>query len=562
MNVGPLQKKITTKLIMGLSLLGLIFVGAYLLGPEQANISPVDIELLQPTPEQIVWGRERDVSFAWKFKGNPDQMPSTFEVEVSSDPQFSKIVAKSQAGTSSASLSLNTPGVYYWRVRGEGIEPAGNPVSSFSLYPLLAPMVFADATVEIDPDERGHMKNPMIFVWTDPSLSSSYDFQISDVQDFSRVVHAEETTKSRLLLPNLKVGTYYWRVTSRHPERADLVSKIGHLHIRAKDSHTPVTPDLESTEITQASNVSTKKKIRTRQAPVASVDLPSEVPTEVAASAPEDRPVEETLRLPELAAPPDVRRVYLYLGTGANYLSMEQISSDNTESGKYATLKGPTAIIGAQIHFNEQHSLELQYNSWPGEVRADPAMATLRENTFNWNSYLAEYQYQFSSQGPRRYSLLLGLQRHEIPFLSTAGDGVVDILQNDFMNGSLGFKVSHLGDSGWVYEAFLRYQHPLSAQSAQGYDFTTSPKMMFDGSLGVSRKFGEHLRVGAYWFGQYNSYDYTFDRDGSPVSGTQSLLNSNIQVRFGWEFLGILSVGVIPLVRRRARKKKPKAKSH
>lgn len=80
--------------------------------------------------------------------------------------------------------------------------------------------------------------------------------------------------------------------------------------------------------------------------------------------------------------------------------------------------------------------------------------------------------------------------------------------------------------------------------------------MMFDGSLGVSRKFTERLRAGLYWFGQYQDYQYEFTRDGNFVQGDQTLLNSNIQIRLGWEFFGILSLAGVPVIRRLRRPRK------
>lgn len=270
------------------------------------------------------------------------------------------------------------------------------------------------------------------------------------------------------------------------------------------------------------------------------------------------QPIEEAALMPEAVEPEsEPMKMGLYLGAGFDFSSFEQAGPEGLESGKFTSVSYPSLTVGAQFYFTDFDALELQYSRWPGKINS--GAANVSTSSFIWTSYSIEYQRLILERGPLQYSVLLGMQQHETPFLSSGDNDLVEVLSNEFFNASAGLKINYLASNDLVYEAFMRYQHPLSAKSKNGYDFSVSSPFVFDGSLGVSKSFGERLKAGVYWFGQYQKYDYKFTRDDYDTSGKETMLNSNIQLRLTWELYGLFSVVFLPsLGRRFLRARSPK----
>lgn len=245
---------------------------------------------------------------------------------------------------------------------------------------------------------------------------------------------------------------------------------------------------------------------------------------------------------------------YVWGGAGFDYLKFTQSSSVTTETGEFSTMTGPSTSYGANVRVSEKSNIEFQYHDLPGKISKTGATAIDKDN-FSWKTMSLDYQRKISSSKDLNYTLLLGVQTHQTPFLSTDDtNGVVNLVDNEMTNASVGMKINYIWSPQYEYEFMLRYQSVLSSKSMGSYDFSAKSNLMFDGSVGLSRHFDNGFKMGVYWFGQYQDLKYDFTRSGATTSGTQNFLNSNVEIRFGWEFFGLFSI--FPAIGRGWRRRK------
>lgn len=269
----------------------------------------------------------------------------------------------------------------------------------------------------------------------------------------------------------------------------------------------------------------------------------------------EPRATPEPLEAPKPARDPAAKpRLRLWGGTGADYLRFSQSSGSDLESGTFSKLMAPTYMAGANLRFGENSNLQVEYHDWPGQITTKGDVQ-LDKTRFDWRSISGEYQHQFWQKNHVTYSGLLGLQVHQVPFLSQNSDGSISLLENELRNLSGGLKLVYAPTADFEYEGFMRYQTLLSSKSTDGAQFSAKGGTMFDGSLGVTRKYLNGLRLGVFWFGQYQSLNYDFTRDGSSSTGSQSFFNSNFQLRIGYDIYGMIFYPFLISGKRRRRKK-------
>lgn len=240
----------------------------------------------------------------------------------------------------------------------------------------------------------------------------------------------------------------------------------------------------------------------------------------------------------------------VWAGVGANYLRFEQHSDSNVESGEFAKLMAPILMASIGFGLTDHLSLVLEYHDWPGSITTRPETQIDRKD-YHWKSMLAEIQYRFFERERWFASVLFGVQTHHVPFISVHIDGAANLLENEIRNLSLGLKANYFESRNLEYEIFMRYQSLISSASLNQYDFKATPQLVFDGSLGMSKRYDSGLRLGVYWFGQYQSYVYEFMRDGRSAAGRQTFFNSNLQLRIGYDFFAFTLFPFVPRRRRR-----------
>lgn len=230
-----------------------------------------------------------------------------------------------------------------------------------------------------------------------------------------------------------------------------------------------------------------------------------------------------------------IPKVSVWGGAGSDFLQFNQSSTNELTSGTFSKLMAPAIMFGLGFKVGDKSTVNLQYHDAPGSVNAksDDDVTT---TTYHWRSAIAEWQYEILNRGRVRYNALFGGQVHQIPFLYVDGGGTVSVLQNELSNLSVGFRADYMNSSGYVYEAFLRYQYLVGARSLTGDDFKASSQLMFDGSAGVTKLYSNGMKIGAFWFGQSQNLRYNFSKDGTKSSGNQSFFGSTFQFRFGYEF--------------------------
>ena len=138
---------------------------------------------------------------------------TTYEVQVSTTPDFSRLVAERNATEPTTTLSeLDIDQTYHWRVRGRNASGPGPWSASFSFTTLPAP----PATVELGEPEDGVTVQAALvsFIWASLPGAERYDLQVARDDQFVDLVADEaELTRAVRTLGPFEPGTrYYWRV--------------------------------------------------------------------------------------------------------------------------------------------------------------------------------------------------------------------------------------------------------------------------------------------------------------------------------------------------------------
>jgi hypothetical protein len=347
-------------------------------------------------------------------------------------------------------------------------------------------------------------KEKIELLWQGHSQTNFYEVQ-ADSSELFENTQKQITDKSSLAMSGLSPGKYYYRVRSLNQDRWPISrwSKVGTFEaagmIVPLEATTPKPPD----------------------------ETPQSQPESSVAAA----PVKMDLRRK--------RSFWIDSGLGMGTQELHQNTGVDEESAKYATsLAGPTISLHGGFLLKENLSAELFYQQIPGKIQT-PNNFSLNTSSYLWKDLGAQLNWRLHESEKNSLDLLLGLVKHQVPFLYTA-DGISGtLLENEFSSYFAGLRYQFVGGSGLLYEASFRYQAPFGGVSGDGGSFKVSPQLSLDGSLGVRKYLNENWSVGLFWQGQSQKikYDYA-SPDGSVTrSGTQEHMNSNIQFRLQYEWL-------------------------
>ncbi|MCH2534292.1 MAG: hypothetical protein MK008_07625 [Bdellovibrionales bacterium] len=246
--------------------------------------------------------------------------------------------------------------------------------------------------------------------------------------------------------------------------------------------------------------------------------------------------------LGQLESSPLFKKDYaLWLGVGATLLTYEQISEDIPLEQEFESFKSPAFYFKYWMNLSTQWDFSIEYKNAPGVVE-DNETFTYAEKDYSWSFYGLDFQYNPSewvraNPWGKTYmdlGIMLGVQYHQLPFITRLTASTAEITQNNMYMLSLGGKLTFYTNDTWLYEIFVRRQLPLTT----GSSFNATPTFTLDGSLGVSYKLSDNWRVGLFWYGQYQQHNYEKHKDFSEgeVSGNQKFFFSNAEVRFGYEW--------------------------
>jgi len=65
---------------------------------------------------------------------------------------------------------------------------------------------------------------------------------------------------------------------------------------------------------------------------------------------------------------------------------------------------------------------------------------------------------------------------------------------------------------------------------------TASSTLAFDGSLGTAYYLNDHWKVGGFWYGQWQQFNFTTSLGGTTNTGSQMLFYSALDLRLGYDF--------------------------
>lgn len=187
------------------------------------EIKSFPIALESPRPGATLWDDGHKTEFSWS---NPNG-PVKARLQIATDPEFKSIRHDLETKVERAEFKLQPGKVYFWRVSAAGATVSRSPTSSFSYSALIPPKIAKEATVEMETDAEGLIKNPVQFVWYDSMASESYEIQVTRDSSFTQIERKEQTERTEASLGSLAPGTYYWRVVSKAQGRPDLSSELG-----------------------------------------------------------------------------------------------------------------------------------------------------------------------------------------------------------------------------------------------------------------------------------------------------------------------------------------------
>lgn len=228
------------------------------------------------------------------------------------------------------------------------------------------------------------------------------------------------------------------------------------------------------------------------------------------------------------------RGYWAWAGTGANYTSYTQ-----TVKGVGNFDSHDIEPAGAYLEFGWGNKLWagiFSYKNTPGIVNV--SNATVNGGKFQWQTVSGEGMYcpiePFTIFGkPANLGLRAGLQYQNMPFATVAASGTaLNVSTISMINASVGATLEWARDR-WRYYWTMRYQYPLSISSA---GTTASSTLAFDGSLGAAYYLNDHWKVGGFWYGQWQQFQFTTSLGGTTNTGSQMLFYSALDLRLGYDF--------------------------
>lgn len=223
---------------------------------------------------------------------------------------------------------------------------------------------------------------------------------------------------------------------------------------------------------------------------------------------------------------------WFWLGAGANYQYYKQTIPSVDGDSSFQNLKAPT--IFARAGFQAQHlGLDISFKDTPGEIKSSPSVA-VQNGKYQWQTISAEGLYRLDNPV---WNLRFGFQHHQMPFMVLdTMTSTVAVTSNTLTLLTFGFDRFYKLSDNLRTEWQMRYQHPVLSGAGDGAKFTVSPKFAFDGSVGGVYNFTKNFRGGVYWYGQWHSYNFSYENPPNVSSGDQTLFYSNIELRLGLEF--------------------------
>lgn len=246
------------------------------------------------------------------------------------------------------------------------------------------------------------------------------------------------------------------------------------------------------------------------------------------------------------ASPFLTKKNHVSLGLGANILVYQKKNTSDLAMMDvgFSSVKAPAVFLEYWRKFNEKFEFAVNYKYSPGETSsATNQSITVSKGVYAWTTIAADgiyYPRWLAIKKEKSYNIRggirFGFQYHSTPFLRRTESATdFEMVNNEVTMAALGYQFEYEPDPEWRYEAFMRYQHPLST----GKKYSVQAQFAFDGSLGFQRNFSGHKwSVGAFWYGQWHNYRTTeFDRGiQAQTTSSQMLFFSNVEGRLIYHY--------------------------
>ncbi|HTR81112.1 MAG TPA: FlgD immunoglobulin-like domain containing protein [Bacteroidota bacterium] len=152
------------------------------------------------------------------FQWNDAQGSSSFELQVSADPNFGTTVYDNSSITSASQQvsSLKNGTTYYWRVRSLVLLFSSDWSTTWEFATIPAPPS-APALVSPANGAVNQSATPQL-VWESSSLAATYHLQLSSQQNFSVLIADDSllADTAQTVGPLAKDSTYFWRVSAKN----------------------------------------------------------------------------------------------------------------------------------------------------------------------------------------------------------------------------------------------------------------------------------------------------------------------------------------------------------
>lgn len=486
---------------------------------EKVEMVPLKIALLTPASREVHFSNGSPTRLSWRTS-----VPTSVTVKVAKDRDFQDVVFNQVTEQNSLEVELPSQQSYFWKVETIDNGTLVSSSSSFSVYPL-SPPILKEAVIN---------EKQMSFEWEDLSLSSAYALQISKTSDFETLEKAISVEELSLTMSTLPVGRYYWRVLSLHRERLDLISNVSGFTIRPREIILP----LAKAEPVLAPPPPNKKTSVKKDKPLVHNRIIRDVKRQLAWSPPLNQGFSSSFKV--------------WGGLGMNYLSFYQSGSGDLDSGTFSKMSLPTYAFGLYGHVADGSALDFQYQQWPGGI--NKGSANINTTNYTIKQMSAEYEGRVFAKEDSSAWLTLGYQIEQLPFLTVDSLNNTGLYENELQGVTLGGRYFYKSKSKLEYETSLRYYLITGSRNLNGQTFSAKAGNLVDGTLGISRRFDSGLRFGAYWLLQYQNFKYDFNMDGVSSSGTQTFTDSNVQLRIGYDFYGLILIPILCGFNRRRRR--------
>lgn len=229
-----------------------------------------------------------------------------------------------------------------------------------------------------------------------------------------------------------------------------------------------------------------------------------------------------------------------WAGAGASYIQHRQTRSGSGKNLSFETIEMPSSYVDMDLIFFNRLRVLLVSQQAPGVVENRQTIQVLNRQ-YAWKVQSLDLAYSPSSWKWKvfgfatQWGVRLGAQTQQIPMIEQTQETEYLVNPINVSLAAVGGDVSVKLSQYWRMDLFMRYQHLFDFP---GKKIQIETPLVFDGSIGVYRLVGSYFRTGVFWYGEY--MDYQFKKresfESAIVEGSQNLLSSTLEFRFGFQF--------------------------